>query len=185
MSETANLIIKQTAKRFKVNPNLREDLAQEGYLAYLELVASGKDVTEDKIRSVVLRSMYDYLNFKNLPVTIPINGTSRDAMLSTFDPDKAHPHQKLINLIKTATHKQLDENMPIEDLTYSKVEEEDLLHKLNIAVGELPDREFEIVFNRYFNGLTMQETGDKIGLTKQRVGQLEKQALDKLKERLK
>ena len=53
------------------------------------------------------------------------------------------------------------------------------------AISKLPDRERTVIMERYFskNGklATYDEVSEKIGVSKQRIQQIEKRALDKLK----
>lgn len=74
--------------------------------------------------------------------------------------------------------------------------EEEFLHKeddellkagINIALSGLQERERYIIENRYLseNPATLQEIGDKLGLSRERVRQIEKRALKKVKTTLK
>lgn len=74
--------------------------------------------------------------------------------------------------------------------------EEDFLHKeeeyllkagINIALSGLPERERYIIENRYLSEdpVTLQEIGEKLGLSRERVRQLESRALKKIKATLK
>lgn len=66
-------------------------------------------------------------------------------------------------------------------------EEDELRHKQNVvqeALKQLNDKERYIIENRILKDepLTLQEVGDKLGITRERVRQLESRALDKLKK---
>lgn len=55
-----------------------------------------------------------------------------------------------------------------------------------LSEEKVSERDIDIIINRYLNDTpcTLQELGDKYGLTRQRIEQLEKRALRKLQERL-
>ena len=50
------------------------------------------------------------------------------------------------------------------------------------AIDVLPDREQEVVVRRYLDGLTLTEVGNHMGITKQRVQQIEVNALKRLRK---
>jgi RNA polymerase sigma factor (sigma-70 family) len=52
------------------------------------------------------------------------------------------------------------------------------------ALSKLPDREREIVKMRLIDGLKLHEVGEKFGLTKERVRQIQEAAMKKLRELL-
>ncbi|WP_322026127.1 sigma-70 family RNA polymerase sigma factor [Burkholderia sp. BCC1977] len=53
--------------------------------------------------------------------------------------------------------------------------------RLNDAIADLPDRERKIVQHHYFHGLTFDQIGDILDLTKGRVSQMHRAALAKLR----
>ena len=60
------------------------------------------------------------------------------------------------------------------------------ISRINIRLDEqildwLDDREKEIVLRRIVNGKTLQQTGNKFGLTRERIRQIEANALRKLR----
>lgn len=184
MVDYIDKVVTLNARRFKVDPTMREDLISEGYVAAFQLFDNTEVVRESKLNSVVLTAMYDYLNLKNLPVTVPIGGNTREVLSRNFDPEEAKPHQKLLYMVKNAQHKPIDHDITLEDEPSTILEQKDLIEKLTIQMHQLPDRQFEILFYRYFQGLTQQEVGDKLGFSKQYVSLQENQALDTLRERL-
>jgi RNA polymerase primary sigma factor len=56
---------------------------------------------------------------------------------------------------------------------------------LQDAMGALSPREREIIAQRFQEGLTLQEVGERFGITRERTRQLQEQALRKLRKRLK
>ena len=66
---------------------------------------------------------------------------------------------------------------------------ESLIEEVNKCLDELPEREKDIIKLRYglYDGRprTLREIGDKYGISKERVRQLENNILNKLKKRLK
>lgn len=75
---------------------------------------------------------------------------------------------------------QLDEPQPAEEGT-----QEILTSLLEELLGELPEREQQILELRYGLGesepLTLEEVGQRLGISRERVRQLEEQALDRLR----
>jgi RNA polymerase sigma factor for flagellar operon FliA len=69
---------------------------------------------------------------------------------------------------------------PNDGLTY--VQNRELEAHLMIAVSKLPDRLKMIVQSHYFQYVPFQELASRLGLTKGRISQLHKSALDKLRE---
>lgn len=49
--------------------------------------------------------------------------------------------------------------------------------ELLVALGRLPERTREVVIERFFRGLTLQSVADMIGVTKERVRQIEQSGL--------
>lgn len=182
MVDYIDKVVTLNARRFKVDPTMKEDLISEGYVAAFQLLNGNEVVTESKLSSVILTAMHDYLNLKNLPVTVPIGGNTREVLSRNFDLDKAKPHQKILHMVKKAQHKPIDQDLTFEDEPSTILEEKDLLDKVVVFMHQLPDRQFDIIFPRYFQGLTQQEVGDKLGLSKQYVSTQESQALKALKK---
>lgn len=75
----------------------------------------------------------------------------------------------------------------VEENFLRKEEEYLLKAGVNLALSGLPERERYIIENRYLseNPVTLQEIGEKLGLSRERVRQLEQRALNKVKATLK
>jgi RNA polymerase sigma-32 factor len=59
------------------------------------------------------------------------------------------------------------------------------ISRINIRLDQqlldlLDDREKEIIYDRMVNGKTLQQIGDKFGLTRERIRQIEANALQKM-----
>jgi RNA polymerase sigma-B factor len=54
---------------------------------------------------------------------------------------------------------------------YRKVED---LHDLNILIQEVPEREREVIIQRFFEGRTLEDIGIEMGVSRERVRQLER-----------
>lgn len=60
------------------------------------------------------------------------------------------------------------------------------ISRINIRLDQqlldlLDDREKEIIYDRMVNGKTLQQIGDKFGLTRERIRQIEANALQKMR----
>ena len=56
--------------------------------------------------------------------------------------------------------------------------------KMKAALAELPVREQEILLQRYKHEVTLQQIADKLGLSRERIRQLEAKALQRLRKKL-
>lgn len=72
-------------------------------------------------------------------------------------------------------------DIDIEQDIVQKVTEEEMLN----FVLDLKDRERRVIFLRYGQGMTLQECGDKMNLTKERVRQIESDAMKNLRRKMK
>lgn len=71
-----------------------------------------------------------------------------------------------------------------EDTTYLEVETIDLIQKLSGALEKLSEKEFRVIKMRYWEELTLDETGQKLGITYERVRQIQSSTLEKLSAEL-
>ncbi len=142
-------------KLFYKFSNLDKDLEENGVFA--KQLADEFHVTEDKIIEIKNR-------FENSDVSLDTK--IKDEEGSTF-----------INLVPS--HYQSPDEFAIEN------EKEDILHdKLYEALKVLNEREKYIILNRYLSDepKTLQEIGDEFNITRERVRQIEKRALGKMKK---
>jgi RNA polymerase sigma-32 factor len=79
------------------------------------------------------------------------------------------------------------QDVNVEENFLNQEEEYLLKAGINLALSELPERERFIIENRYLseNPVTLQELGEKLNLSRERVRQLESRALKKVKATLK
>jgi len=173
-------LCKARASRYRVTADQREDLIQEGYLAYLECVAKGcthPDIIETSIR----QAMYDYTNFKQRPIEIPSDNNHRGlkkrwATLDNLD-------------TLTATEKALYFALMGDYVTLDTLDKEVLegsheeLAELGLAVTKALDEQEASVFRKVaLHGYTLQEVGKSMGVSKQRADKVYQGALEKLRE---
>lgn len=62
--------------------------------------------------------------------------------------------------------------------------ERDDLERIFAAMGALPQREAEILHCRYMEGQSLQEIGDRMSLSRERIRQLEKRAIEQVRSDL-
>lgn len=70
-----------------------------------------------------------------------------------------------------------------EDLE-AAIEERDLLSRVSRAIDEMEERDRTVLSLYYFEGLTLAETGQVMGVTESRVSQLRSRAVNRLKSEL-
>lgn len=66
--------------------------------------------------------------------------------------------------------------LPADDLLIAE-QRNDLVQK---AIARLPEREAKVIRGRFVDGLTLEEVGAKVGLSRERVRQIEGKALEQL-----
>lgn len=175
-------LCKTIASRYRVTPDQREDLIQEGYLAYLECLEKGcshPDVLETSIR----HAMYDYTNFKQRPIEIPSNNNHRGlkkrwANLESLDGLGAT--EKALYFALMGDYVSLD--TLDKDMLEESHEE---LVTLGMAITQvLTEQEASIFRKIALHGYELQEVGKALGMSKQRVDQIYQKAVAKLQEKL-
>lgn len=75
----------------------------------------------------------------------------------------------------------LIENMPSEENLEQRVKMAEMKRKLSVLLGKLTAREERIIRYRYMLDKTQREVAAEFGLTAQRIAQLERDALEKLR----
>lgn len=73
---------------------------------------------------------------------------------------------------------------PFQDMPYRSVAQQQTRSRLQEAVGRLPEREQKIIRYHYFHRLNFEHIADLLGLSKARVSQLHRAALDTLRDQI-
>jgi len=93
--------------------------------------------------------------------------------------------QQPLSLDERMGESRSDLHQFIEDETLDSAETLAQRSEIWAAVEQLPQRSKEIMHLRFFEGFTLQEAGDKLGLTRARIKQIQDEALKKLRHLLK
>ena len=173
-------LCKTLASRYKVTPDQREDLVQEGYLAYLECVAKGCD-HPDVIETSIRHAMYDYTNFRQRPIEIPSDNNNRGLRKRWDDLenlDGLSTTEKALYLALTGEYVSID--TLDKELTS---ESHDELVTLGMAITQALEEQEASVFRKIaLHGYTQEEVSKALKLSQQRVSQVYQSAVDKLQE---
>ena len=64
--------------------------------------------------------------------------------------------------------------------------EEDVVERVTLraAIDALPERERQVIFLRYYKGLTQEQSARVLGVSQVQVSRIEKKAMEKLREKL-
>lgn len=172
-------LCKSIASRYRVTPDQREDLIQEGYLAYLECVDKGCShpvVIETSIR----QAMYDYTNFKQRPIEIPSDNNHRGlkkrwANLESLD--SLSSTEKALYFALTGEYVSVD----TLDKEMTEDSHEDLI-SLGMAVTKALDEQEASVFRKIaLHGYTQEEVSIALAMSRQRVDRIYQSSVAKLK----
>lgn len=90
--------------------------------------------------------------------------------------------QQPLSLDERMGESQSDLHQFIEDESLDSAETLAQRSEVWAAVEQLPPRSKEIMRLRFFEGFTLQEAGDKLGLTRARIKQIQDEALKKLRQ---
>ena len=175
---------------YKYNsPNQFDDLVSEGMLGCLEQVDQG-NTHGANLRRMANRAMHDYMNLKNLPVTVPVTTATRSLARDTEDNSTMSREgvtklQQAINSTSTPL-----ENVEIvdEDSDPAVVYErrQDMLHTMRVARKTLSDKEWGLVEMRYLKGVTLakivEDCGGKFGTTPMEVKRYVDKCIKKVTE---
>ena len=175
---------------YKYNsPNQFDDLVSEGMLECLEQVDQG-NTHGANLRRMANRAMHDYMNLKNLPVTVPVTTATRSLARDTEDNSTMSREgvtklQRAINSTSTPL-----ESIEIvdEDSDPAVVYErrQDILHTMRVARKTLSDEEWGLVEMRYLKGVTLakivEDCGGKFGTTPMEVKRYVDKCIKKVTE---
>lgn len=146
------------AKRYN-DKNHYDDLLSEGYLACMEAQESGN--TSD-YHTVARRAMSDYMQIKNLTVSVPINGTTRR-------PDFKEQFNGECSV---------EDYMVQVDDCVSRVELDDLLKKLK---GVLTVKQWDVVRLLHIHNNDTKKVSDELGVSRQAVEKVRNSVREKIK----
>jgi RNA polymerase sigma factor (sigma-70 family) len=137
---------------------------------------------------IISQDIKSFINKNKFDLTVPECHQDKIYKLSNKEYVPAESFVRLEALPNNKENKQQKGRLaipsgapPPEQKAMVEEQSNTLLEELN----KLPAREREIINLHYFNNLTLQQIGDSIGLSKQRVSQLEKKAFETLRFRLK
>lgn len=136
------------------------DMKQECYLATLvsDSNRSIKDIVERACRQMIMRSGY----------SVPIICTIEEFKDMTLE----HIHD-------TYEAISLDDK---DVLAYYDMDKKLIWDNLHMLIGTLKEKEQLVIQERFFDGYSLYEVGQHIGITQMRVLHIEKDALNKLRK---
>jgi RNA polymerase primary sigma factor len=155
-------LIKLLASKFKQPVQVTEDLVQEGVLGLIRATETFDDTKDAKFITYASYWIKAYMTkflkheFKYVPTSNDLDSLVEQVMPS------------------------------VEQVAIQKDLRSKLAAALEIAAPELKQRGIDIVLARYLDdtGITFQQLGDRYGVSKQRIEQIERQMLNKLKKKV-
>jgi len=184
------LMCSKLAGRYKSKKHF-EDLRQEGILSCLEILQDDPKAHPARLYRAASNSMHDYLNLKQLPVSVPLSRATRTiAKGSKWDDTQNYSDNSvdwLVMIIK-GSHGYIDDSghpsMVVDDNIEDQVSDRELMEKVLKALPELLSRfEFEILRMRYYEDMTQDEVADELGTYKMAVSRAETEAISKLRNK--
>ena len=91
-----------------------------------------------------------------------------------------------VSLFDPVYHDGGDTIMLMDQISDAKNTDENWTEEvaLRTAIGELSEREKQILYLRYYDGRTQMEISDEVGISQAQVSRLEKNALSQMKTRI-
>ena len=171
------------------SPSHFDDLVSEGILECLEQVDQG-NTHGANLRRMANRAMHDYMNLKNLPVTVPVTTATRSLARDTEDNSTMSRVgvAKLQQAIKSTSTPLESVELVDEDSNPAVVYEkrQDMLHAIRVARNTLSDKEWGLVGMRYLKGVTLakivEDCGGKFGTTPMEVKRYVDKCIKKVTE---
>ena len=166
-----------------------EDLVSEGVLVALELQEKEPNIAFSSIYMSVNKRMHDYLNIDLLPVHVPASDVARRLSRNPDTPTeemgdntwKEESIDYLKTIFKGGYVSLSDLDQPFDEYTET-YEDKDFREKLSKAIqNKLSKEEKDHIDVRFQEGLSLQELGDKLGVSKMAVGKREKKLMSKLR----
>ena len=179
---------KTLASRYK-RQDQYEDLVSEGVLVALELQEKEPNIAFSSIYMSVNKRMHDYLNIDLLPVYVPASDVARRLSRNPDTPTeemgdntwKEESIDYLKTIFKGGYVSLSDLDQPFDEYT-ENYEDKDFREKLSKAIqNKLSKEEKDHIDMRFQEGLSLQELGDKLGVSKVAVGKREKKLMSKLR----
>jgi RNA polymerase sigma factor (sigma-70 family) len=179
---------KTIASRYK-RQDQYEDLVSEGVLIALELQEKEPNIAFNSIYMSVNKRMHDYLNIDLLPVYVPASDVARRLSRNPDTPTeemgdntwKEESIDYLKTIFKGGYVSLSDLDQPFDEYTQT-YEDKDFREKLSKAIqNKLSKEEKNHIDMRFQEGLSLQELGDKLGVSKMAVGKREKKLMSKLR----
>ena len=160
--------------------SMRDDLISEGILAIYERLDKEPDVHPAELYNVARLAMSDYVNLKTRPTSVPINPTTRAVATKFSVPTNSSYSQAGINAITNASQPSVEFNdeyiAPAESGAKGYEDKEFIEKGLNL----LTERDKSIIIMRYYDNMTLEDVGVKLGISLQAVAVRETKALKKM-----
>lgn len=174
----ASSFYRTALERKNTRANL-DDLTQEGLWGLLEAVdrfdpAKGRLMTVAYFR--VRRRLLLYFKTNRI-IYIPVNKANIV--------DEKNPGTMFVGtLSKTRRSYDGSDNSPIDNCNPAILAEDaDEAQRIMDKVGSLPERQRDILHRRFWRDETLSRIGASMGISKERVRQIQNNALDKIRER--
>lgn len=174
-SDAEKIIIK-SANKYR-NKEIKDDLIQEGWVAYFE--AKGKGIEDhSKITTKIRKAMYNYVNFRNLAVTVPVTGDTYKTKKVVTEENLGLQTKQVTNLFyaiqnNTVSYGSTPETDYVEDTTFELK---------NLLEYELTQEELLILNLKVYEEKTFKEISLTLNISPQSVYNKYNRAVKKLKE---
>lgn len=178
-------MIKGIATEFSKKHNLDfDDLFQEGCIGMIEGIRKFEEHKQAKlntfcyicIKNRIRQYVKDNKYAIRLPAYIFTENKVEENLIDVVSYENILPGTEEVRIFETLK----DENaqLPFD-------ENLDLDIELKMIISKLKKREKEVIYYRFYKDLTLQEVGKIYKITKERVRQIEKEALTKIREKIK
>lgn len=149
-----------------------DDVYQTAYLSALEQYHKDPDSSDSLIDRVITRAVHEYLNFGQLPVTVPKNSVTRQ-VIAGGKVDKKALSEKAQTQIKVITENTLSGgNVVIDEVQDSFYDDKNGLDKvfedsnLEYVKEVLSEEDFELLMD-YYGDTPLTEVAEKWCCTRQ------------------
>lgn len=167
---------------------MKDDLVQEGLLACLELLNDDPECHPAKMHRAADRAMWKYLNFSNVPVSVPKHDTSvtlKSGSSTTITQNYSEKGLEELSIAVNSTSTNLkEEDMLVDGAEVAYEDREYQAYVATKVVTVLDEEERQIIRMRYYYNMSLETVGNQLGMSKQAVSLKEKAALKKLEKHL-